>query len=286
MAVELDVSQPRLLGPGEGETVTDRPERTVRILCDHELVDIAWSRYADGERGPDPHIHKHHADAWYVLSGELTFDLGPEPMRVNAPAGTVVVVPQGVIHSFWNESGGETTYLNIHAPSGGFADSLRGNSEGFDTHHPPEDGGRSVSDAVVHGPGEGEDEIVAGDGVSRLLVKAGGQTGEGTVLLAESSVAPGFSGPPPHRHERHVDSFFVLDGTLTLLLEDGESELRGDSYGAVPPGNVHTFANRSDSPIRVVNIMAPGGFEEFIKAVQRGERPEGYDFHVVMPPAG
>ena len=258
----------------------------MRILCDHDLIDIAWSRYEHGERGPDPHIHKHHADGFYVLSGELTFDLGPEPMRVKAPAGTLVLIPQGVIHSFWNESGDETTYLNIHAPSGGFADSLRGNSEGFDTHDPPEDGGRSVSDAVVRALGEGEDEFVAADGASRLLVKAGGQAGEGTILLAESSVAPGFSGPPPHRHERHVDSFFVLDGTLTLVLDGGETELTGGSYGAVPPGNVHTFANRSDSTVRVLNIMAPGGFEEFIKAVQRGERPEGYDFQVVTPPAG
>jgi mannose-6-phosphate isomerase-like protein (cupin superfamily) len=284
--MQLDVSQPRLLGPGEGETVTDRPERTVRILCDHEFVDVTWSRYVDGERGPDPHIHKHHADGFYVLSGELTLDLGAEPTRVKAPAGTLVLIPQGVIHSFWNESGGETTYLNIHAPSGGFADSLRGDSEDFDTRDPPEDGGRSVSDVAVQAPGEGVDEFVAADGASRLLVKAGGQTGDGTILLAESSVAPGFLGPPAHRHEHHVDTFFVLDGTLTLLLDGAEAELTDGAYGAVPPGNVHTFANRSDSPVRVLNLMAPGGFEEFIKAVQRGERPEGYDFHPVTPPAG
>jgi mannose-6-phosphate isomerase-like protein (cupin superfamily) len=286
MAVQLDVAQPRLLGPGEGETVTDRPERTVRILCDHDLVDVAWSRYEHGERGPDPHIHKHHADGFYVLSGELTFGLGAESQRVQASAGSLVLIPQGVIHSFWNESGGETTYLNIHAPSGGFADSLRGNREGFDSHDPPEDGGRSASDVVVHGFGEGEDEIVAGDGESRLLVKAGGKTGEGTALFAESTIAAGFPGPPPHRHEGHVDTFFVLEGPLTLLLGDGEIEAGSGSYGIVPPGNVHTFSNRSDSRLRLINLMAPGGFEEFIKATARGERLEGYDFHPVTPPAG
>jgi mannose-6-phosphate isomerase-like protein (cupin superfamily) len=286
MAVQLDVSQPRLLGPGEGETVTDRPERTVRILCDHELVDVAWSRYEHGERGPDPHIHKHHADGFYVLSGELTFDLGPAPTRIKAPAGSLVLIPQDVIHSFRNESGGQTTYLNIHAPSCGFAGSLRGNPEGFDTHDPPEDGGRPASDAVVYGPGEGEEEIVAGDGASRLLIKAGGKTGEGTVLVAESSVAPGFLGPPLHRHEHHVDSFFVLEGPLTLLLGDGEVEAGSGSYVVVPPGNVHTFSNRGGSRLRVLNLMAPGGFEEFIKATARGERLEGYDFQIVTPPAG
>lgn len=276
MAVKLDVAQPRLLGPGEGETITKRAEREVRIVCDHELVDVTWSRYSPGERGPDAHIHKHHADAFYVLDGELVFELGPEPEKMTASAGTLVLVPQGVTHSFGNESDGDARFLNIHAPSKGFADSLRGNREGFDSHDPPEDGGRSVSDAVISGPGEGEELVV---GESRLLIKAGGKTGEGTVLVAESTLAPGFPGPPPHRHERHLDSFFVLEGTLTLLLGDRDVEAGSGSYGAVPPRNVHTFSNSGDSRVRALNIMAPGGFEEFIKAVARGEAPTGYDFH-------
>src|SRR5205085_5097354 len=137
------------------------------------------ARYSPGERGPDPHIHKQHADAFYVLYGELTFQVGPDLKKVAAPAGTLVLIPQGVIHSFGNESDADARYLNLHAPSGGFADSLRGNSEGFDSHDLPADGGRSAADVVVHGPGEGAEEIVAADGRSRLLVKAGGNSGEG-----------------------------------------------------------------------------------------------------------
>jgi mannose-6-phosphate isomerase-like protein (cupin superfamily) len=280
VAVQLDVSQPFLLGSGEGETITDRAEREVRIICDHDLLDVTWSRYSPGERGPDPHVHWKHADAFYILDGEITFDLGPNPEKVRALAGTLVLVPQGVIHSFGNESDRDARFLNIHAPSCGFAASLRGDTESFDSHDPPENGGRSVSDAVVHGPGEGVEEIVAGDGESRLLIKAGGRTGEGTVLVAETAIAARFPGPPPHRHDRHVDSFFVLDGTLTLLLGDEEVEAAAGSYGAVPPDNVHTFSNPGDSKVRVLNLMAPGGFEEFIKAVARGERPAGYDFQI------
>src|SRR5712691_6419053 len=104
MAVQLDVGHPRLLSPGEGETISDRAERNVVILCDHELVDVTWTRYEAGEPGPDPHIHKRHADAWYVLEGELTFGLGPGGEElVRAPAGTLVLVPAGVIHTFRNE---------------------------------------------------------------------------------------------------------------------------------------------------------------------------------------
>src|ERR671922_90779 len=57
MGVELDVYCPVLLAPGEGEAVTDRPERTLRILAELEQVIVTWFRYRPGEKGPDPHIH-------------------------------------------------------------------------------------------------------------------------------------------------------------------------------------------------------------------------------------
>jgi mannose-6-phosphate isomerase-like protein (cupin superfamily) len=47
----------------EGETVTDRPERTIRILADLPELVLTWTRYVSGEEGPGPHIHKEHVDA-------------------------------------------------------------------------------------------------------------------------------------------------------------------------------------------------------------------------------
>src|SRR5437667_4354699 len=129
MGMELDVAQPLLLAPGEGETTTDRPERTLRILCELEQLIVTWFRYEPGEEGPGPHVHRQHADAFYVLEGELMFRLGPEGERVQAPAGTLVLVPENVIHSFENENENEgdadARFLNVHAPSMGFAESLR-----------------------------------------------------------------------------------------------------------------------------------------------------------------
>src|SRR6266568_4455291 len=82
MGMELDVAQPLLLAPGEGETTTDRPERTLRILCELEQLIVTWFRYEPGEKGPDPHIHRRHADAFYVLEGEVDFGLGPDVKRI------------------------------------------------------------------------------------------------------------------------------------------------------------------------------------------------------------
>ncbi len=225
-----------------------------------------------------------------MLEGELTFGLGPggEELR-QAPAGTFVLVPAGVIHTFRNDGAATARFLNVHAPSMGFAESQRRSGSGYrwDSFDPPADGGRAVSDTVVRGPGEGE-SILGG----AVVFKAEAGDGEGTFSLTETTLPPGFPGPVPHRHEQLLDSFYVLEGTLTVQLGDHEVEAGAGSYAIVPPGNVHTFANRSDAPVRMLNLMAPGGFEQYLKdlaaAMTPGEPPDPavmaeiasrYDYH-------
>ncbi len=98
------------------------------------------------------------------------------------------------------------------------------------------------------------------------------------MALIEFDIAPGFAGPLPHRHERMTDSFWVLDGTLTLLIGDETHEAPAGSYAYVPPGNVHTFSNPGDERVRVLNVMAPAGLEQYLKevaaALTPGEAPD------------
>ena len=92
MAVELDVGHAVLLGPGEGETISDREARNVLILVDEPQLVMTWTRYEAGERGPDPHVHHEHADGFYIVEGEIEFRLGPGAEHVvQAPAGSVVI---------------------------------------------------------------------------------------------------------------------------------------------------------------------------------------------------
>ena len=143
-----------------GETITCRERREVVLLADREELSISWSRYAPGERGPEPHVHREHVDSFYVLDGELAFALGPEADWTRLRAGDFLAVPVNLIHSFVNEGPREAQFLNFHTPDGGFADFLRagrgGGEAAFDSCDPPEDGGLPASEAIVCGPGEGE----------------------------------------------------------------------------------------------------------------------------------
>jgi mannose-6-phosphate isomerase-like protein (cupin superfamily) len=267
MRVELDVHRPALLRPGEGETITDRPERTLRILADRGELTLTWFRYEPGEEGPEPHIHRRHTDAFFVLGGELEFGLGPEVQRLTGGAGTLAAAPANVVHTFRNAGDETAVFLNIHAPSMGFGEMLRARRDGreevhFDQFEPPPDGGRPFEDAIVRGPGEG-DTIEMGS--STALFKLEGTDGDGTFSLSETTIAPGFPGPLPHRHRGLVDSFFVLAGILTVRLGDEHVEAGPGSFAFVPPGTIHSFSNPTDEPVRMLNLMAPGGFEQYLR---------------------
>jgi mannose-6-phosphate isomerase-like protein (cupin superfamily) len=67
-----------------------------------------------------------------------------------------------------------------------------------------------------------------------------------------------------------TDIFYVLEGELAFDL-GGEWRILGPgSFVLVPPGGVHTFANRGVAPARFLNIYQPSGNEQYLKeAVQR-----------------
>ena len=154
--MKLDVHAPVLLAPGEGEVVTDRPERTLRILVDLDDLIVTWFRYEPGQKGPDPHIHEHHTDAFYVLEGEVEISLGPELTTVNALPGTIAAAPPNLVHTFRNASDASAVFLNLHVPSTGFGDYMRGRNPAFDQHEPPGRRRPSVAEPSSAAPAEAE----------------------------------------------------------------------------------------------------------------------------------
>jgi mannose-6-phosphate isomerase-like protein (cupin superfamily) len=80
--------------------------------------------------------------------------------------------------------------------------------------------------------------------------------------LAIITKEPGTEGPGAHAHREEDDSFMVLEGEMTFIVE-GEEIVAGEgTFVLVPPGVEHTFANRSDRQAVMLNIHAPAGFDK------------------------
>lgn len=66
--------------------------------------------------GPPPHSHAREEESFYILEGEITFQIGEEV--VVAKAGTFANMPKGVTHCFKNSTDKPARMLVSVAPAG------------------------------------------------------------------------------------------------------------------------------------------------------------------------
>ena len=221
---------------------------------------MTWFRYEPGEKGPDPHVHHHHTDAFYVLAGEIEVSLGPELQTVRATPGSFAAAPPNVVHTFRNASDATAIFLNLHVPSLGFGDHMRGRNPAFDQHDPPADGGRPFADAVFSDPRTAE-TLEHEDSRHHILCDLPQLT------AIDMTFQPEFEGVDPHTHADHVDAFYVLEGEVEFRVGDEPRAAGPETFVAAPPGAVHGFAVAGPEPIRLLNLHAPpGGFVDRLRA--------------------
>jgi mannose-6-phosphate isomerase-like protein (cupin superfamily) len=117
----------------------------------------------------------------------------------------------------------------------------------------------AASPAIALEPGEGQAIWFLGN---RMTIKATAQSTGGLYGLVESWLAPGFS-PQLYIHRREDESFWVLEGELTMRCGD-ETFRAGPGSDLFLPRHVpHTFVVEGDAPARLLTLMTPGGAEEF-----------------------
>ena len=263
--------QAQVLAPGEGETI--RPGFEIKVGRP-ELV-LTEAIYATGDTGPDPHVHHDHVDSFFVVEGQLEWRVGPglEPHR--GAAGSFVSVPRDVLHTFRNPGPGETRFLNLHAPGLGFERYLRGDFPDFDQHYLPEGSGLAADGVTVLGPGEGE-RLELGESTATIKL------GVAEIGVLEAEIGGDFPRPPAHRHLKTAESFYVIEGEFTVILDGRESTLPAGAFATVTPGTVHASAPPG-APPRFLNVFTPGGLEGYLREVARlGAPPDvsGYDIQL------
>jgi quercetin dioxygenase-like cupin family protein len=75
-----------------------------------------WEAIVPPGGGPPPHVHSREDEGFYVLEGEITFQVGNE--RIVATPGMFANMPIGTPHSFKNESGKPAKMIISIAPAG------------------------------------------------------------------------------------------------------------------------------------------------------------------------
>ncbi len=118
---------------------------------------------------------------------------------------------------------------------------------------------QSTSTRVV-GPADGKAGFLGSIGVRFML---DGETSDGGFSLVEHPMSARALAAPLHRHTREDEYSYVLEGRMGALLGDDVLEAGPGDLVLKPRNEWHTFWNAGDDPCRILEIIAPAGFERF-----------------------
>jgi mannose-6-phosphate isomerase-like protein (cupin superfamily) len=113
----------------------------------------------------------------------------------------------------------------------------------------------------IVGPRDGKAGSLGSIGV-RFMIDAE-ETHAGGFSLVEHPMPPHALAAPLHRHSREDEYSFVLEGRMGALLGDDVVYAEAGDLVHKPRDQWHTFWNAGDEPCRILEIIAPGGFEGF-----------------------
>jgi quercetin dioxygenase-like cupin family protein len=106
-----------------------------------------------------------------------------------------------------------------------------------------------------------------------FLVKVSSQDSGGAFSLLDN-VNPVGTYLPPHIHTREDETFYILEGEVEFQI--GEQILRGGPGDTIfAPRNIpHAFKVTSDTPLRLLVLATPAGFEQCMEELSAlGDSP-------------
>src|SRR3954447_1433086 len=120
----------------------------------------------------------------------------------------------------------------------------------------------TTTGATIIQPAQGDEGFLGSIGVRWLI---DGPEADRRFSLVEHPMSPRAMAAPWHMHTREDEYSFVLEGRMGALLGDDEAYAEVGDFVFKPRNQWHTFWNAGDEPCRVLEIIAPGGFEHMFR---------------------
>jgi quercetin dioxygenase-like cupin family protein len=270
----------RFLGTGISGSCLVGAEETGGIFSVFEL-------FIEPGAGVPPHIHSVEEETFYALEGTFEVQRGTEIIEM--AAGMSLFGPRGIVHGFRAVGEKPGRCLVVTTP-GGFENFFRDLNDAADVLSAPGEAAFARIGALMEKygmqPSSEPDKPVTkghlppnrfvGLGNHRGHVLVPGEETKGTLILANLEVDPK-GGPPPHRHTREDEAFYILEGRFTVLLGEEIVEVGPGDFVFAPRGIAHGWTNDGDTPAYALALIAPSdNFQEFALSMEKliGQIPE------------
>jgi quercetin dioxygenase-like cupin family protein len=136
------------------------------------------------------------------------------------------------------------------------------------------------TEVTVVQPGEGDTVALPGFGA---VFKLSSRDNGGEVAIVEHPFEVGLI-TAPHRHTREDEHSIVLAGEIGFRSDDSEVVLGPGGYITKPRGQMHAMWNAGSEPGRIIEVITPGGFENYFRElgellVEHASDPAGQRLH-------
>jgi mannose-6-phosphate isomerase-like protein (cupin superfamily) len=95
-------------------------------------------------------------------------------------------------------------------------------------------------------------------------IRASAADTNGTLSLIDQVIPAGFASPW-HVHHNEDESFYVIDGTMTVVVGDRAITLNAGDFGFGPRGIAHGFRIEGTKPARVLLMTNGGHLAAFVR---------------------
>ncbi|WP_144281977.1 cupin domain-containing protein [Chryseobacterium echinoideorum] len=126
------------------------------------------------------------------------------------------------------------------------------------------DQSKNNANALILSAGEGR---TYNCGTMTAVFKADENETNEKYSISEWWLEPNSDGPGAHRHEDNDEIFYVLEGTIAILVGDKWIDAEKGTFIRIPAKTTHDFANRTGEETGVLNFFIPGGFERNMPAI-------------------
>jgi len=111
---------------------------------------------------------------------------------------------------------------------------------------------------------EGPSVSVVGD-TYRIIIDS--EQTNGAYALIDMLIPPR-GGPMPHSHVTFQESFYIIDGEVTVITKEKTYTATKGSYVNIPfNGPIHKFNNKTDNSAHILCLLTPGGMEKMFQEI-------------------
>jgi quercetin dioxygenase-like cupin family protein len=121
----------------------------------------------------------------------------------------------------------------------------------------------AIREPIVLAPGQGRAYPM---GRISAMFKADGAETESRYSVSEWWLEPHTQGPGAHAHPED-NVFYVVEGTMSVLVEREWIEASKGAFVLIPGGVTHNFENRSSERAGLLTFTIPGSFEPAMPSI-------------------